>query len=393
MKTFRKIALIAVPATLVAAIVMAVAVEIWVRLAWDSTRGTPGFLVSHPTRGQQLGANYDGWFAGVPVRTNALGFRSTTDDQLAKAPNTFRILVLGDSVTFGHGSVHSYPALLEQRLKAWRPEIDWQVWNLGVPGYNTRQEFTYLQEVGARYQPDLVVVGFFLNDVIGNAPPPAPSVVRSAASRALAFLQSHWYSTEFYKRVALTATWRLSGSAAFRQRFEALESEEHMSAKLNQVDAAREQELRPFDRYSDAEVASHVCKDAMVPSAKDLAELQSQPDFPAFVDAVRAFQRADQEGPYRIVFFLNVIPPVCPDGDYYYDAKSLEHDFFLKLFSGTGTPTVSAYPAFLHARPSQMPRAEAHAIGNANQLKADVLFADLQPRVAAQLAQRSNEVR
>ena len=33
-------------------------------------------------------------------------------------PTTFRILVLGDSVTFGHGSVaeHTYPALLERPM-------------------------------------------------------------------------------------------------------------------------------------------------------------------------------------------------------------------------------------------------------------------------------------
>ena len=30
--------------------------------------------------------------------------------------------------------------IVEQKLKAWRPDVDWQVWNLAVPGYNTSQE-------------------------------------------------------------------------------------------------------------------------------------------------------------------------------------------------------------------------------------------------------------
>ena len=94
MRSFRKLLLIALPAAFVAAIVMALLVEVWVRWSWDTTRGTPGFLVSHPTRGQRLGINYAGWFAGVPVTTNALGFRSTRDDRVPKNPNTFRILVL-----------------------------------------------------------------------------------------------------------------------------------------------------------------------------------------------------------------------------------------------------------------------------------------------------------
>ena len=88
-----------------------------------TARGTPGFFVSDPTRGQRLAAGYDGWFAGVPVRINALGFRDSRDYAIEKAPDTFRILVLGDSVTFGHGAMFeaTYPYLLEQRLKALAP--------------------------------------------------------------------------------------------------------------------------------------------------------------------------------------------------------------------------------------------------------------------------------
>jgi lysophospholipase L1-like esterase len=392
-RRFRKLVLIALPATLAAMLLMALLIEGWVRLSWDDKRGTPGFLVSHPIRGQRLGFNYQGWFAGVPVRTNSLGFRSEREDAIARKPNTFRILVLGDSVTFGHGAVHDYPSLLETQLKQWRPEVDWQVWNLGVPGYNTSQELSYLLEVAPRYAPDLVIVGFFINDIIGNQPAPSPSTLRNAASGALSFLQQHVYSMEFYKRVALTAAWRLSGSDDYRRRFENLESEERMSATLSEVEAAQQQAITPFERFSDTEVAAMRCVGGMPPSAKDLAELQSQPDWPAFVNAVRAFQDLDRKRAYRIMFFLNLIPPVCPDGDYFYDGKSIEHEYFVKLFSESGTPTVSAYPAFLHVRPSQMPRAEAHAIGNANQLKAEAVFKQLQQRLAAELPAAPNEVR
>ena len=393
MRRFRKLIVIALPATLAAAMLMAVLIEGWVRMSWDTTRGRPGFLVSHPIRGQRLGFNYQGWFAGVPVRTNALGFRSDRADTIAKGPNTFRILVLGDSVTFGHGAVHDYPSLLEAQLKRWRPEIDWQVWNLGVPGYNTSQELSYLLDVAPRYAPDLVIVGFFINDIIGNEPAPSPSMVRNAASRTLSFLQQHLYSMEFYKRVALTAAWRLSGSDNYRRRFENLESEERMSATLTEVEAAQQQAITPFDRFSESDVAALRCVGGMPPSAKDLAELQAQPDWPAFVDAVRAFQELERRRNYRIMFFLNLVPPVCPDGDYFYDGKSIEHEYFVTLFSENGTPTVSAYPAFLRVRPTQMPRAEAHSIGNANQLKAETLFAYLQGHLAAELPAGRNEVR
>ena len=134
-------------------------------------------------RGQRLAANYDGWFAGVPVHVNSLELRDPREYDLKKRPNTFRILALGDSVTFGHGSVyeHTYPFLVENRLKSWRPDVDWQVWNAAVPGYNTTQELAQLREVGDRFHPDLVIVGFFWNDLADNGPIPHPGRLKLAA--------------------------------------------------------------------------------------------------------------------------------------------------------------------------------------------------------------------
>ena len=368
-----KLLLLSLPAAVASLIVFAILIEAWVRLSWDDKRGTPGFFVSDPVRGLRLGENYDGWFAGVPVHTNNLGIRATGDYDLRKGANTFRILVLGDSVTFGHGAIHDYPSLLEGMLKQWKPETDWQVWNLGVPGYNTSQELAQLRELGPAYQPDLVIVGFFINDIIGNEPPVTPGVMRRTASRTMAFMQRHWYSVELYKRVVLTVAWQLSGSAASRLRFENLESEERMQAGTDSLAESARQQLTLFTRFSAAEVAARPCPEGMKPSAKDLAEIQARTDWPPFVEAVRGFQDLNRQGAYQVMFFLNLIPPVCPDGDFFYDGKSIEHDYFVELFSN-GTPAISAYPAFMHVKPSEMPLAEAHAIGNANQLKAEVLF-------------------
>ena len=46
--------------------------------------------------------------------------------------------------------------------------MNWEVWNLGVPGYNTGQELAYLEEIGPRAKPDLVIVGFYPNDFSGD---------------------------------------------------------------------------------------------------------------------------------------------------------------------------------------------------------------------------------
>src|SRR5206468_9067960 len=172
MGRIRRLLVIALPSAAIATLLGAAAVEVWVRATWDTRKGRPGFFLSDPVRGQRLAAGYDGWFAGVPVHVNSLELRDPREYELAKRANTFRILVLGDSVTFGHGSVyeHTYPYLLEQRLHQWQPNVDWQVWNAAVPGYNTSQELAQLIEVGDRFKPDLVVVGFYGNDLSDNRP-------------------------------------------------------------------------------------------------------------------------------------------------------------------------------------------------------------------------------
>jgi hypothetical protein len=324
----RKIFLIAVPAAIVGAALMALGVEAWVRMSWDDRRGTPASWSRIRPAASVSASTTTAGSPACPAKTMRSGFDRRAPTRWRKSRIRFASCCLAIRSRSGTAPVHDYPSLLESELKKWRGDVDWQVWNLGVPGYNTSQELTYLREVGPIFAPDLVIVGFYINDIIGNAPAPSPSFVRTAGSNVLSFLQEHWYSTEFYKRVALTAAWRLSGSEAFRRRFDNLESEERMSAKLGEIEAAREQAITPFDRFSEAETAALKCVGGMPPSAKDLAELQSQPDWPAFVEAVRAFQALDRAREYRIVFFLNLVPPVCPDGDFFYDGKSIEHEYF-----------------------------------------------------------------
>ena len=381
---FRKLVTIALPATLAAMVLGALAIEIWVRLAWDSSRGTPGFFLSDPVRGQRLAANYDGWFAGVPARTNALGFRDSRNYSLAKAPGTFRIIVLGDSVTFGHGALAetTYPYLLEEQLRAWRSGVKWEVWNLGVPGYNTAQELAYLNEIGASYAPDLVIVGFFPNDFTGFEPDPTPNALQRAMSAVVRTMQRYVYSTELYKRVYLTARWRLLASTGDRQRLEHLESEDALLGRPG-ADHADEQTLGGLVRFSDAEVQSFECKDSGPAGTPGLANDLNQraPHLAPWFAAVEQLQRLHQAGTYRLMFFANLAPHECPGADRFFDHGSFaDNDAVMRVLGGA-TPAVSALPELLHYRPSQVPGASSHSLGNANLVKAEALFRYLRDRV------------
>src|SRR5262249_19182548 len=159
-----------------------------------------------------------------------------------------------------HGSIyeHSYPYLTEQRLRAWKPEIDWQGWNAAVPGYNTSQELAQLLEGGDRFGPDLVIVGFYENDLMGNQPLPVPTLGRTMAVRALSIARRHVYSLELYKKMYLSLAWRLSASDEYRRRLEHLGTEESL-LKIEDRSVLPEQRLTPFERLSDQEVRAIDC--------------------------------------------------------------------------------------------------------------------------------------
>jgi lysophospholipase L1-like esterase len=123
---------------------------------------------------------------GVLVETNSLGFRER-EYPLERVPGVRRISVLGDSFTFGVGVEFSeiFAKRLEERLN--RERGPHEVINFGVSGYNTSMELATLREIAGRFRPDLVILGYVLNDTerVGPAAEAAPAAgSRSALSAA-----------------------------------------------------------------------------------------------------------------------------------------------------------------------------------------------------------------
>jgi lysophospholipase L1-like esterase len=365
-----KFVAITLPVVVVSLIILAVIVEIVVRVTWDEKKGTPGFFIRSDTRLEQLSPNYSGWYGGVPVRINNLGFRDPRDYDLVKRANTFRIVILGDSVTFGHGSVYesTYPALLETRLKQWRPDVDWQVWNLGVPGYNTSQELAYLKDIGPAYQPDLVVVGFFFNDVFDNYRPLTVGRFARISSRIRGFLSAHAYSFHLYKKVYLVITSRLSGSRVLTKN---LENEEGLLQRTDSVANLAQQSITPVAPIPNRDALTTLC------APKDpLALIKTKEQEAVWLEAVRGFQSV----PYPVVFFINIAPDTCDKDDLFYNGRTKDVNEYFQRVLGAVRPAVSTYDAFYHYRPSQMPLAAGHSLGNSNVVKADTLFGFLKDR-------------
>lgn len=98
---------------------------------------------------------------GTDVEINSDGFR---DDEYSKERNDkYRIAVLGDSLTFGWGveKDETFEVLLEQMLSDKRPT---EMINFGHGNYNTEQQVNLFKEKGLQYNPDKVLVFYFIND-------------------------------------------------------------------------------------------------------------------------------------------------------------------------------------------------------------------------------------
>ncbi len=96
--------------------------------------------------------------------TNSLGYRDN-EHRLAKPPGLRRALVLGDSFTWGAKVEFddAYPRRLERGLARHRGE-SWEVISLARSGMNTVEEAEQLGSEGLAYDPDVVVLGYCLND-------------------------------------------------------------------------------------------------------------------------------------------------------------------------------------------------------------------------------------
>ena len=118
-----------------------------------------------PTRGWTLEANLrDVPFRGGTVSSNSRGVRGIAERGYAKPAGIVRIVVLGDSFTFGEevGDADTYAHHLQQLIP------DSEVLNLGVHGYGHDQMLLSLREEGVKYAPDIVLVGFLPDDMERN---------------------------------------------------------------------------------------------------------------------------------------------------------------------------------------------------------------------------------
>jgi lysophospholipase L1-like esterase len=104
---------------------------------------------------------------GVQMDINSSGHRDREYVQ-PKPPGVFRIVMLGDSTTLGWGvpAEQTVAKILEEKLNrsGMSGNSRFEVINAGVGNYNTVQEVAHYLTVDRAFQPDLVILQYFIND-------------------------------------------------------------------------------------------------------------------------------------------------------------------------------------------------------------------------------------
>jgi len=101
------------------------------------------------------------------IQYNRDGFRDREYSTI-KPRGKFRILAVGDSQTFGHGIERledTFPKLLEKQLNQGMERPKFEVLSFARPGWSTVEQLQFIYKKGFLYQPDLILLNFFHNDL------------------------------------------------------------------------------------------------------------------------------------------------------------------------------------------------------------------------------------
>jgi lysophospholipase L1-like esterase len=133
-------------------------IEMW-RYARDLKR-----VSAIPGMGHEHVPGRSGTYMGVPVAINSVGWRDREYTR-RKPPGTVRIMMLGDSLTFGWGAPpEGVTSNILEDLLGHLDGHKYEVLNTGIGNSNTAMEVAYFLNEGYTFEPDIVVLNFFIND-------------------------------------------------------------------------------------------------------------------------------------------------------------------------------------------------------------------------------------
>jgi len=184
-------------------LILLLSIEMITRLAFPRVESLELFVATPQQRMQVASPEQSSIFEGDPlllwrlkpnldhaiwdftvVSTNAQHFRA--DYPIGRKPaGAFRIVCLGDSVTFGYRvptvwpdkpkdydpEWQPFPMLLEKELRKANPNRQIEVFPMAVPGYTSHQGLAWLRRDIDYLKPDMVIASFGWNDASASDAP------------------------------------------------------------------------------------------------------------------------------------------------------------------------------------------------------------------------------
>ena len=125
-------------------------------------------LLHRASKNRKIGYELKPNYSHNQTKTNEFGFRDRSYPR-EKPENSFRIIVFGDSVTFGKGveQKDTFPKQLERFLNdqdLTPSSFHFEVLNAGVTGYSAYQETEFFFEYGLPLDPDMIIFNYVMND-------------------------------------------------------------------------------------------------------------------------------------------------------------------------------------------------------------------------------------
>lgn len=131
---------------------------------WNGEKGFLNVRSKNPRLVYEYNPNAKTDLFGTEVAINEHGYRDRSYSE-TKPDHVIRIAIVGDSIAFGFrvNENEIYSKVLEKDLNRSFPGR-FEVLNMGVAGYNTLQEIELLKTRGLRFDPDIIVLNYSLND-------------------------------------------------------------------------------------------------------------------------------------------------------------------------------------------------------------------------------------
>jgi lysophospholipase L1-like esterase len=144
-------------------------------------------------------------YIGVPVQINNVGLRGR-DVAVPKPNGVYRIVALGDSITFGYGvpNEKTFPQVLELLLNQnLATSVHYEVVNAGVPGTGLTYYEYFVRKRAPQLNPDLILICMALNDITAyhsqSTEPPVSPVSRGRKFNYYLLRHSHLYQLIYVK--------------------------------------------------------------------------------------------------------------------------------------------------------------------------------------------------